>query len=193
MHRRTHKRRLRPLPQRANSVDLGHSSKFRLVAFRSRVARLSWGILGAAAIAGSLLLALPSFEEDPPVPQPWSLWLSTNAPTEGGLNEPNWLLNMAMVADHSCRTATVTGTLQWQLKELDSEPQPEPDRYILGVSGARILSFESRDVDYDKLSLSRQWHTVPISHIKSADVIAVPAPFWPYSQVTQAEFRFTIT
>jgi hypothetical protein len=192
MRRRIYKRPPRP-PHRAGTADLARSSKFRLVSFRSQTARLAWGFLGALAIGGSLLLALPSFEENAPVPQPWNLWLSTNAPSEGGLNEPNWLLNMTMVADRSCRTATVTGSLQWQPKELNADPQLQPDRYILGVGGAHILSFESRDVDVDKPRLSRQWHTIPIFRVKGTDMIVVPAPFWPYSPITQAEFRFEVT
>jgi len=193
MYRHRLARRRRPQVRRPDTTDLSGPSGFRLVAFRSRTARISWGIFGALAICGSLLLALPSFEESPPVPRPWSLWLSTNAPTEGGLSEPNWLLNMTIVADRSCRTATVTGSLQWQIKELNSDVQPQPDRYILGVAGAHILSFESRDIDDIKPNLTRQWHTTPISRIEGADVIAVPAPFWPYSAITQAEFRFKIS
>jgi len=193
MHRHRPARRRRPQVRRPDATDLSGSSRFRLVAFRSRAASISWGILGALAICGSLLLSLPSFEESQPVPRPWSLWLSTNAPTEGGLGEPNWLLNMSIVADRSCRTATVTGSLKWELKELNSNVQPQPNRYILGVAGAHILSFESRDSDNVEPNLTRQWHTIPISQIGGADVITVPAPFWPYSPVTQAEFRFKIT
>jgi hypothetical protein len=192
MRRRKIKTRRRPHPQRsASSVD-AHSPKFRLVAFRSRASRITWGIVGALAVCASLSLALPSFEEGPPVPRPWSLWLSTNAPTDGGLSEPNWLLNMTIVADKDCRTATVTGALQWQIKELDSVVRPRPNRYILGVEGTHVLSLEVRDIDEVDRRLTQPWRPIALSQVEGASLVEIPAPFWPDS-FASAEFRLKVT
>lgn len=192
MHRRKLRRPHRPQPQRPESVAHLHSRRIRLVAFRSRASRISWGAIGALAVCGSLFLALPSFDEGPPVPRPWSLWLSTNAPTSGGLDEPNWLLSMTILADRGCRTATVTGSLQWKIKELDSVINPEPDRYILGVEGVQILSFESRDLDEAEPRFTQQWHSTAMSRTEGASLVEIPAPFWPDS-LERAEFRLKVT
>lgn len=192
MHRRKLKRRRRPHSQRPGSVVHFHSAKFRFVAFRSRASRISWGAVGALAVCGSLFLALPSFDESPPVPRPWNLWLSTNAPTSGGLDEPNWLLSMTIVADRGCRTATVTGSLQWKIKELSSIVRPEPDRYMLGVEGVQVLSFESRDIDEVEPRFTRQWHSTAMSPIEGANLVEIPAPFWRNS-LERAEFRLKVT
>jgi hypothetical protein len=180
-----------PHPRRPKSVD-PHSLTLRFVAFRNRASRISWGITGALTVCGSLLLALPSFDESPPVPRPWSLWLSTNAPTGGGLDEPNWLLNMTIVADKDCRTATVIGSLQWRIKELDSVVSPQPNRYILGVEGTKVLSFESRDIDEAEPRFTQQWHSTAMSSTEGANVVEIPAPFWPNS-LERAEFRLKVT
>jgi hypothetical protein len=191
MPRRKLRRRYRPRPQLPGRV-VHHSPKIRFVAFRSRASRICWGAIGVIAICGSLFLALPSFNESPPVPRPWSLWLSTNAPTSGGLHEPNWLLSMTIIADRDCRTATVTGSLRWKIKEVDSDVNPEPKRYILGVEDVQVLSFESRDIDEDEPRLTQQWHSTAMSHTEGANLVEILAPFWPDS-LERAEFRLKVT
>jgi hypothetical protein len=184
--RRDHRPRRRPttrteaIPPRARSVT-----------FRSQATRLLWGLIGALALAGSLVLALPSLGESPPVPRPWGLWLSTNAPKFGGLNEPNWLLTMTIAADRGCRTAVVTGALRWTIKELNAVVRPQPDRYILGVEGTHVLSLETRDIDQAEPRLTEPWHAVYMSHFDSARMVEIPAPFWPNS-LERAEFRLKI-
>jgi hypothetical protein len=190
MHRRKTKRRRPHTHPPVSSVH--HSPRFRLVAFRSRASRISWGIAGALAVCGSLSLALPGFNESPPVPRPWSLWLSTNAPTLGGLSEPNWLLSMTIVADKGCRTATVTGALQWKIKEVDSVVRPEPNRYLLGVEGAHVLLLETRDIDAINPRLTQRWHAIAMPQIEHANLVEISAPFWPNS-LERAEFRLKVT
>jgi hypothetical protein len=73
---------------------------------------------------------------------------------------------MMLVTNSDCRTATLTGSLQWKIKEVDSVVQPEPDRYILGVEGVRVLGLETRDIDHTDPSLTRQWHSTPVSLIE---------------------------
>ncbi|HSZ13001.1 MAG TPA: hypothetical protein VK790_03085 [Solirubrobacteraceae bacterium] len=99
---------------------------------------------------------------------------------------------MTLVTNAGCRTATLTGSLQWKIKEVDSVVQPEPDRYILGVEGVRVLGLETRDIDHADQRLTRQWHSTPVSLIEGADVVEIPAPFWPDS-LEPAEFRLRVT
>jgi hypothetical protein len=99
---------------------------------------------------------------------------------------------MTLVTNSDCRTATLTGSLQWKIKEVDSVVQPEPDRYILGVEGVRVLGLETRDIDHTDPRLTRQWHSTPVSLVEGADIVEIPAPFWPDS-LEPAEFRLRVT
>lgn len=168
------------------------SQKFRYVAFRGLGPRIAWGVVGTLSLFGSFLFALPTFAKDQPTPRPWSLWLSTNAPANGGLSEPNWLLRMKIVADDNCQTATVTGALQWKIKEVNSIVDPQPDRYILGVEGIRVLALETSGVNLNDPKLTQRWHSTPMPRTEQANVVEISAPFWPDS-LEPAEFRLKVT
>jgi hypothetical protein len=152
----------------------------------------SWVLAAFVFLGVGIYVALPAFQAERPVPRPWSLWLSTNALTIGGLNEPNWLLRMTTKADRDCHTATVIGALQWKIQEVNSVVTPEPNRYILGVEGVRVLSLETRGIDHLNPALTQQWHTTPMSQVQGAYVAEVRAPLWP-NNVEPAEFRMKIT
>jgi hypothetical protein len=77
-------------------------------------------------------------------------------------------------------------------KEVDSVVRPEPNRYLLGVEGTHVLLLETRDIDAINPRLTQRWHAIAMPQIERANLVEIPAPFWPNS-LERAEFRLKVT
>jgi len=162
---------------------------------RSTPSRLLRLVLVLSPVALLLVvgwLLKPSLESTPKPPRPWGLWLSTDTET-GSDHEPDWLLALKIEAQRGCSgTATVSGALQWRLKELSKEYSVKPPAQLLfAVAGAPISRLELSDPESVDRPDGRTWHKVGVDHGKDMYLAHAPVANWTIPDQA-LKFRFSL-
>jgi hypothetical protein len=137
-------------------------------------------------------LLKPSLEPTPSPPRPWGLWLSTDTET-GSNHEPDWLLALKIEANRGCKgTATVSGALQWRLKELSPEYSVKPPtQLLLAVAGAAISHLQLSDPENVDRPDGRTWHKVSVSRAKGIYLADAAVASWTIPDHA-LKFRFSL-
>ncbi len=138
--------------------------------FASRRSRAVWGGLGLALAALGGWLVLPALRSNPEPPNPWGLWITTDARNKETYPSPtSWLLKLSLKAEEGCeRPVTARGELQvaspYKLAR-------SPTIVALAVDNARVLGAEVKGIQQLRPRPVERWRPMKVSQFRGTYVI----------------------
>ncbi len=160
--------------------------KLRTVTFSSGRARALWAVIGFAGLGGGYWLVAPTFNSTPSPPQPWGLFVTSNAQESGHGQSHSWFLDLEIAARNDCEhPATATGEVSFDEGKHRNPFTYRPTRLVIGIAGIHVLRAEIRGPEY------ATWREVPIARYNGTTIAEGHVARWRYAD-EGVEFRLTL-